>query len=98
LKRLSITINQNLSFGVETRLETQLQKAKSQKMSMSLLLARSTNFYSIVPIGNGSYVLLIDNLVIGIHSFHSIEEAEDYVIYNYNSLKEEAKMQRKHNK
>lgn len=65
-------------------------------MSMSLLQARSTNFYCIVPVpGTRDYVLLIDNYVIGIHSFLSMEEAEDFVIYNYNSLKEEANMQRK---
>jgi len=53
--------------------------------------AKFTDFYGIVPVpGTGDYVLLIDNIPVGVHSFPGLDEAEEYVLYNYNSLKGEA--------
>lgn len=49
-----------------------------------------TDFYSVIPIPENKYVLLIEDTVIGVYEFPGIEEAEEYLIYNYYRLKEEA--------
>lgn len=68
----------------------QLSKEKSHLNSTSSLQAKITDFYSVIPIPENKYVLLIEDTVIGVYKFSGIEEAEDYLIYNYYKLKEEA--------
>ena len=55
---------------------------------MKSLQARSTDFYSIVPLPDNRYVILIDNTVVGIYVFASMDEAEDYVIHTYEDLRQ----------
>ena len=56
---------------------------------MKSLRARSTDFYSIVPLPGNKYVILIDNTVVGIYVFASMDDAEDYVLEYYEDLKRE---------
>ena len=56
---------------------------------MKSLRARSTDFYSIVPLPDNKYVVLIDNTVVGIYVFASTDEAEDYVLEYYEDLRQE---------
>ncbi len=64
---------------------------------MSLSRAKLTEFYGIVPVpGTDNYVLLIGDIPVGVHSFPGMNEAEDFVLYNYYSLKEEAEKMKEH--
>ena len=56
---------------------------------MQLLQARRTDFYSIVPLPDNKYVILIDNTVVGIYVFASMDDAEDYVLEYYEDLRQE---------
>ena len=56
---------------------------------MKSLRARSTDFYSIVPLPDNKYVILIDNTVVGIYVFASMDDAEDYVLEYYEDLRQE---------
>lgn len=42
------------------------------------------DFYTIVPLPDNVFVIIIDGEVIGSFIFDSIEEAEDYVIFGGN--------------
>ena len=44
-----------------------------------------TDFYEIIPL-SGDYIIVIGDTVAGVYTFSSIEEAEDYVIWNYEEL------------
>lgn len=44
---------------------------------------RRTDFYEIIPLPEGRYVILINDIVVAVYSFNSIDDAEDYVIENY---------------
>lgn len=44
---------------------------------------RRTDFYEIIPLPEGQYVILINDIVVAVYSFNSIDDAEDYVIENY---------------
>lgn len=48
---------------------------------------KRTDFYEIIPLPD-SYVIVIGDVVVGTYTFSSMEEAEDYVIWNYERLKE----------
>ena len=48
---------------------------------------KRTDFYEIIPPPD-SYVIVIGDVVVGTYTFSSMEEAEDYVIFNYERLKE----------
>ena len=47
-----------------------------------------TDFYEIIPLPD-SYVIVIGDVVVGAYTFSSLEEAEDYVIWNYEKLVKE---------
>lgn len=49
--------------------------------------ARATDFYSIVPLPGGFYVLVVDGTVAECPRFRSMDEAEDYVVNCYEDLK-----------
>ena len=55
-------------------------------MSTHRLQVKRTDFYEIIPL-SGDYIIVIGDTVIGAYTFSSIEEAEDYVLFNYESLK-----------
>lgn len=44
---------------------------------------RRTDFYEIIPLPEGQYVILINDIVVAVYFFNSIDDAEDYVIENY---------------
>ena len=46
---------------------------------------KRTDFYEIIP-HLGGYIIVIGDTVAGAYSFSSMEEAEDYVIFNYERL------------
>ena len=46
---------------------------------------KRTDFYEIIPY-LGDYIIVIGDTVIGDYTFSSLEEAEDYVIWNYEEL------------
>ena len=46
---------------------------------------KRTDFYEIIPL-SGDYIIVIGDTVAGAYSFSSMEEAEDYVIFNYERL------------
>ena len=46
---------------------------------------KRTDFYEIIPY-LGDYIIVIGDTVAGAYTFSSIEEAEDYVIFNYEEL------------
>lgn len=54
---------------------------------MKKLRVKRTDFYEIIPLPD-SYVIVIGDVVVGAYTFSSIEKAEDYVIWNYERLKE----------
>ena len=47
---------------------------------------KRTDFYEIIP-HLGGYIIVIGDTVAGAYSFSSMEEAEDYVIWNYENLR-----------
>ena len=47
---------------------------------------KRTDFYEIIPY-LGDYIIVIGDTVAGAYSFSSMEEAEDYVIWNYENLR-----------
>ena len=47
---------------------------------------KRTDFYEIIPL-SGDYIIVIGDTVAGAYSFSSMEEAEDYVIWNYENLR-----------
>lgn len=49
--------------------------------------ARSTDFYTIVPLPGGFYAIVVDNTMAECPRFRSIDEAEDYVVNCYGDLK-----------
>ena len=55
-------------------------------MSTHRLQVKRTDFYEIIPY-LGDYIIVIGDIVIGAYTFSSLEEAEDYVLFNYESLK-----------
>lgn len=55
-------------------------------MSTHRLLVKRTDFYEIIPLPD-SYIIVIGDVVVGVYTFSSLEEAEDYVLFNYESLK-----------
>ncbi len=57
-------------------------------MSTHRLLVKRTDFYTIVPYSD-SYIIIIGDVVVGAYTFSSLEEAEDYVIFNYENLVKE---------
>jgi len=48
--------------------------------------ARSTDFYSIVPLPEGFYALVVGGMVAECPRFSSMDEAEDYVVRCYEDL------------
>lgn len=46
-----------------------------------------TDFYMIIPLSYNTYVLIIDNSVVGTYEFSSLESAEDFIIQNYYELR-----------
>ena len=54
-------------------------------MSTHRLRVKRTDFYEIIPLPD-SYVIVIGDVVVGAYTFSSLEEAEDYVIFNYEEL------------
>lgn len=48
--------------------------------------ARSTDFYTIVPLPGGFYAIVVDGTVAECPRFRSIDEAEDYVVNCYGNL------------
>lgn len=56
---------------------------------MKSLQARSTDFYSIVPLPDNKYVILVDNTVVGVYVFASMDDAEDYVLEYYEDFRQE---------
>lgn len=46
-----------------------------------------TDFYIIIPLPYNMYTFVIDNSVVGIYKFSSLESAEDFLIQNYYKLK-----------
>ena len=48
--------------------------------------ARSTDFYSIVPLPGGFYALVVDGMVAECPRFRSMDEAEGYVVRCYKDL------------
>ena len=54
-------------------------------MSTHRLQVKRTDFYEIIPY-LGDYIIVIGDTVAGAYTFSSIEEAEDYVIWNYEEL------------
>lgn len=44
------------------------------------------DFYTIVPLPDNVFVVIIDGYVVGSFIFSSLETAEDYVIYNYEDI------------
>lgn len=48
--------------------------------------ARTTDFYSIVPLPDGFYALVVDGMVAECPRFRSMDEAEDYVMKCYGDL------------
>ncbi len=48
---------------------------------------KHTDFYTIIPLPDSAYVILIGDTVVGSYIFASIDEAEDYVLYTYEDLK-----------
>ena len=61
-------------------------KSTSLKQSLHSLKVLRTDFYEIIPLPD-SYVIVIGDVVVGANTFSSIEEAEDYVIWNYENLR-----------
>ena len=53
---------------------------------MKKLRVKRTDFYEIIPLPD-SYVIVIGDVVVGDYTFSSMEEAEDYVIFNYENLR-----------
>ena len=47
---------------------------------------KRTDFYEIIPY-LGDYIIVIGDTVAGAYTFSSMEEAEDYVLWNYEELK-----------
>ena len=60
-------------------------KSTSLKQSLHSLKVLRTDFYEIIPL-SGDYIIVIGDTVAGVYTFSSIEEAEDYVIWNYEEL------------
>ena len=54
-------------------------------MSTRASRVKRTDFYEIIPL-SGDYIIVIGDTVIGAYTFSSLEEAEDYVIFNYEEL------------
>ena len=54
-------------------------------MSTHRLQVKRTDFYEIIPY-LGDYIIVIGDTVIGAYTFSSLEEAEDYVLWNYKEL------------
>ena len=61
-------------------------KSTSLKQSLHSLKVLRTDFYEIIPY-RGDYIIVIGDTVAGAYSFSSMEEAEDYVIWNYENLR-----------
>ena len=66
------------------------QETKSMNLKQSLQHLRilRTDFYEMIPY-LGDYIIVIGDTVIGAYTFSSLEEAEDYVIWNYEELVKE---------
>ena len=60
-------------------------KSTSLKHSLHSLKVLRTDFYEIIPL-SGDYIIVIGDTVAGAYTFSSMEEAEDYVIWNYKEL------------
>lgn len=54
--------------------------------STSQSQARTTDFYSIVPLPEGFYALVVGGTLAECPRFRSIDEAEDYVVECYGDL------------
>ena len=54
-------------------------------MSTHRLQVKRTDFYEIIPY-LGDYIIVIGDTVAGAYTFSSMEEAEDYVLFNYEEL------------
>ena len=54
-------------------------------MNTSSLRVKRTDFYEIIP-HLGDYIIIIGDTVAGAYTFSSLEEAEDYAIWNYEEL------------
>ena len=61
-------------------------KSTSLKQSLHSLKVLRTDFYEIIPY-LGDYIIVIGDTVAGAYTFSSLEEAEDYVIFNYENLR-----------
>ena len=61
-------------------------KSTSLKHSLHNLKVLRTDFYEIIPL-SGDYIIVIGDTVAGAYTFSSMEEAEDYVIFNYENLR-----------
>lgn len=61
-------------------------KSTSLKQSLHSLKVLRTDFYEIIPL-SGDYIIVIGDTVAGAYTFSSLEEAEDYVIWNYENLR-----------
>ena len=54
-----------------------------QNLQRSKIL--KTDFYTIVPYSD-FYIIIIGDVVVGAYTFSSLEEAEEFVFYNYEEL------------
>ena len=72
-------------FGLRPGYATQLSKEKSQQMNTSSSRVKRTDFYEIIS-HLGDYIIIIGDTVAGAYTFSSMEEAEEYVIWNYEEL------------
>ena len=61
-------------------------ESTSLKPNLHSLKVLRTDFYEIIPL-SGDYIIVIGDTVAGAYSFSSMEEAEDYVIFNYENLR-----------
>ncbi len=60
-------------------------KSTNLKQSLQHLKVLRSDFYEIIPLPD-SYIIIIGDVVVGAYTFSSLEEAEDYVIWNYEEL------------
>lgn len=62
------------------------QREGSRRSSTDRSQARTTDFYSIVPLPGGFYAIVVGGMVAECPRFRSMDEAEDYVMECYKDL------------
>ena len=56
-------------------------------MTTKPLQVKRTDWYEIIPLPDGLYLFLIEDIVVGSGRFSTINEAEDYMLYHYEELR-----------